>query len=246
MSQVSFSSSASSGKAPTFREARDLLLNFRGDYHGARAAFVWPRPERFNWALDWFDPGTRGRRGRPQAGAESHRRRRRNEELRRPQPGIVAARQWSARARGEARRPAPDDAGRGAGAMGDNAGRDETWAGADPGDAGARPSGYRRSAGPRQGEVPDHPRRRGGEIRARRRNDRADRDWRGATRLAILRRASRRRRALRARQSDQGRRPDAPLFHLGYDRALEAGCAQPCELPDWAFVDDVRTGSHAR
>ena len=55
MSQVSFSSSGSSGKAPTFREARDLLLNFRDDYHGARAAFVWPRPERFNWALDWFD-----------------------------------------------------------------------------------------------------------------------------------------------------------------------------------------------
>ncbi len=55
MSQVSFSTSGSSGKAPTFREARDLLLQFRGDYHGARAACVWPRPERFNWALDWFD-----------------------------------------------------------------------------------------------------------------------------------------------------------------------------------------------
>jgi acetyl-CoA synthetase len=31
------------------------LLHFHDDYHGARAAFVWPRPERFNWALDWFD-----------------------------------------------------------------------------------------------------------------------------------------------------------------------------------------------
>ncbi len=40
---------------PTFREARDLLLDLRDDYHGARAAFSWPRPERFNWALDWFD-----------------------------------------------------------------------------------------------------------------------------------------------------------------------------------------------
>jgi acetyl-CoA synthetase len=54
MSQVSFSSSGSS-KAPSFREARDLLLHFHGDYHGARSAFVWPRPERFNWALEWFD-----------------------------------------------------------------------------------------------------------------------------------------------------------------------------------------------
>ncbi len=55
MSGVSFSSPGNSPKPPTFREARDLLLQFRDDYHGARAAFVWPRPERFNWALDWFD-----------------------------------------------------------------------------------------------------------------------------------------------------------------------------------------------
>jgi acetyl-CoA synthetase len=55
MSQVSFSTPGNSAKLPTFREARDLLLSFHGDYHGARAAFVWPRPERFNWALDWFD-----------------------------------------------------------------------------------------------------------------------------------------------------------------------------------------------
>jgi len=50
-----FSSSRGSSEAPTFREARDLMLELHDDYHGARAAFVWPRPERFNWALDWFD-----------------------------------------------------------------------------------------------------------------------------------------------------------------------------------------------
>jgi acetyl-CoA synthetase len=55
MSQVSFSTHGAADKTPTFREARDLLLNFYGDYHGARAAFVWPRPDKFNWALDWFD-----------------------------------------------------------------------------------------------------------------------------------------------------------------------------------------------
>jgi acetyl-CoA synthetase len=53
MSMVS--SSPRSPDTPTFREARNLLLELREDYHGARAAFVWPRPERFNWALDWFD-----------------------------------------------------------------------------------------------------------------------------------------------------------------------------------------------
>ncbi len=38
-----------------FREARDLLLTLREDYDGARGRFRWPRLDRFNWALDWFD-----------------------------------------------------------------------------------------------------------------------------------------------------------------------------------------------
>ncbi|MGW8377088.1 AMP-binding protein [Streptomyces sp. ODS28] len=38
-----------------FRSARDTLLRHRTDYDAARAAFSWPRPEHFNWALDWFD-----------------------------------------------------------------------------------------------------------------------------------------------------------------------------------------------
>ncbi len=40
---------------PTFREARDLLLDLHDDYCAAMASFSWPRPEHFNWALDWFD-----------------------------------------------------------------------------------------------------------------------------------------------------------------------------------------------
>src|SRR5207237_6598937 len=38
-----------------FRTARDLLLRYREDYPTARRQFSWPRLERFNWALDWFD-----------------------------------------------------------------------------------------------------------------------------------------------------------------------------------------------
>ncbi len=55
MSLAPFSTPVDSARPSTFREARDLLLHFRDDYHGAKATFVWPRPERFNWALDWFD-----------------------------------------------------------------------------------------------------------------------------------------------------------------------------------------------
>ncbi|MEU6547586.1 AMP-binding protein [Streptomyces sp. NPDC046859] len=38
-----------------FRGARDFLLEHREDYATAYEGFRWPRPERFNWALDWFD-----------------------------------------------------------------------------------------------------------------------------------------------------------------------------------------------
>jgi len=38
-----------------FREARDFLIAHRTNYEAACRGFRWPRPERFNWALDWFD-----------------------------------------------------------------------------------------------------------------------------------------------------------------------------------------------
>jgi acetyl-CoA synthetase len=38
-----------------FRGARDFLLEHRDDYAKAYEGFSWPRPEHFNWALDWFD-----------------------------------------------------------------------------------------------------------------------------------------------------------------------------------------------
>ncbi len=39
----------------SFRAARDFLLEHRTDYDTAYAKFSWPRPERFNFAIDWFD-----------------------------------------------------------------------------------------------------------------------------------------------------------------------------------------------
>lgn len=38
-----------------FSAARDLLRSLRDDHEAATARFAWPRPEYFNWALDWFD-----------------------------------------------------------------------------------------------------------------------------------------------------------------------------------------------
>ncbi|MER6694808.1 AMP-binding protein, partial [Streptomyces minutiscleroticus] len=43
-----------------FRSARDFLLQHREDYATAYEHFAWPRPETFNWALDWFDVIARG------------------------------------------------------------------------------------------------------------------------------------------------------------------------------------------
>src|SRR3954451_19427199 len=42
------------------KTARDLLLERRDDYEGACAAFAWPAPQEFNWALEWFDPFAAG------------------------------------------------------------------------------------------------------------------------------------------------------------------------------------------
>ena len=38
-----------------FLEARDFLLDARGDYHRAVSEFRWPALESFNWASDFFD-----------------------------------------------------------------------------------------------------------------------------------------------------------------------------------------------
>jgi acetyl-CoA synthetase len=39
----------------SFRAARDFLLDHRTDYDTAYAKFSWPRPDHFNFAIDWFD-----------------------------------------------------------------------------------------------------------------------------------------------------------------------------------------------
>ncbi|HLK24137.1 MAG TPA: AMP-binding protein, partial [Caulobacteraceae bacterium] len=39
----------------TLRAARNFLVENRTDYAKAYAEFAWPRFERFNFALDWFD-----------------------------------------------------------------------------------------------------------------------------------------------------------------------------------------------
>ncbi|MFF3613137.1 AMP-binding protein [Streptomyces sp. NPDC002580] len=46
---------ATTGATEEFRAARDFLLEHRADYTKAYEGFSWPRPEHFNWALDWFD-----------------------------------------------------------------------------------------------------------------------------------------------------------------------------------------------
>ncbi|SAL25571.1 AMP-binding protein [Caballeronia concitans] len=47
-------------RAEPFIEARDFLLRHRTDYDTAYRDFKWPVLDRFNWALDYFDPMARG------------------------------------------------------------------------------------------------------------------------------------------------------------------------------------------
>ncbi|MBV9861964.1 MAG: AMP-binding protein [Alphaproteobacteria bacterium] len=46
--------------AAAFLEARDLLLAHPEDYDTCYRDFRWPELDRFNWALDYFDPMARG------------------------------------------------------------------------------------------------------------------------------------------------------------------------------------------
>ena len=43
------------GVAAAFLASRDCILKHRTDYDAAVREFRWPRQERFNWALDYFD-----------------------------------------------------------------------------------------------------------------------------------------------------------------------------------------------
>ena len=43
-----------------FQQAVEFLRAHRTDYDRAVRDFVWPRPDRFNWALDHFDPMAEG------------------------------------------------------------------------------------------------------------------------------------------------------------------------------------------
>ena len=57
------SAQSSANETQTFRAARDFLLAHREDYPTAYAGFQWPKLDRFNWALDWFDQIALGNRG---------------------------------------------------------------------------------------------------------------------------------------------------------------------------------------
>ncbi len=46
--------------ASAFLEARDFLFAHRSDYATAYRDFRWPVLDRFNWALDYFDPMAHG------------------------------------------------------------------------------------------------------------------------------------------------------------------------------------------
>jgi acetyl-CoA synthetase len=46
--------------AEPFLQARELLWRHRADYDAAYRDFRWPVLDRFNWALDYFDPMARG------------------------------------------------------------------------------------------------------------------------------------------------------------------------------------------
>jgi len=61
MSDVNMTDAGITGSnAAPFIAARDMLLRQREDYAAAYRDFQWPKLDRFNWALDYFDVMARG------------------------------------------------------------------------------------------------------------------------------------------------------------------------------------------
>ncbi len=59
-SAISPASAYGSGNAAPFIAAREVLFRHREDYARAYREFQWPKLDRFNWALDYFDVMARG------------------------------------------------------------------------------------------------------------------------------------------------------------------------------------------
>ena len=156
-----------------FKAARDFLLSLRDNYAFARASFRWPRPKRFNWALDWFDDELARRRQRRQAGAHHPRRRRSKptpspSSRKPPTASPTACRRLGAK-RGDRLHP---DARQCRAALDCDARGDEARPRRHPRHHAARRRRHRRPPAARAREVRHRRRRRRAEIRGRRRRRR--------------------------------------------------------------------------
>ncbi len=133
-----------------FKAARDLLLTLRDNYEFARSGFRWPRPKRFNWALDWFDDELAAGDSAGQAGVADSRRRRRELHFRTTCRSFEPGRQRPARDGRQTRRPPAADARKCRAVVDRDAGGDEAWPRGDSRDNAARRIRYRRPAETRQ------------------------------------------------------------------------------------------------
>ena len=75
--------------AAAFLETRDFLLAHRRDYATAYRDFRWPALDRFNWALDYFDPMARGNDRPPTAEEMAACRAHLDEQIRIIEPRII-------------------------------------------------------------------------------------------------------------------------------------------------------------
>ncbi len=228
--------------AAAFIAARDFLIESRTDYERAYREFRWPELDRFNWALDYFDPMARGNNGTAlwivnEGGGEQ------KLSFAEIVGTLEPPRQLPARARRQARRPGAADARQCRAAVGIDAGGDETRRGRDPGDDALDPRRSDRPLRARPRPPRNHQRRQHREIRRNPRRLHAHRGWRHPAiaefGMAPLRGRVRGSGRVRAGRRDARHRPAAAVFHLRHDGAAEAGSAQPSELPGRPSGDDV-------
>ena len=167
-----------------FLKARDFLLAHRDDYETAYREFRWPVLDRFNWALDYFDPMAAGN-NRPGLWIVDEGGGRNPAQFCRTGRAVEPARQSFALARRTPRRSLADDARQCRAVVGMHAGGDETRRGRHPGDDAADARRSSRPLCPRPGPPCRRRRRQCRQIRRSARRLHADCGRRGVPGLAV-------------------------------------------------------------